>query len=153
MASNFCLLAINAIATPKSNIFSGFPRSWKILESRGKVMENSQKVESYRKNFAKGLFKCNFFILKTFLQVIVLVRFFALANRPCQHWTKVIFSCLSLLLFGLDQELAGGVGRQAIAGGIAGDRHMEEAVTAVTLTFCCENMVSDILQLEKRRSM
>ena len=59
-------------------------------------MENLQKGESHgkkfkscQKNFTKGLFKNNSFILKT-LQVILFVRFFALANRPCQLWTEVI---------------------------------------------------------------
>ena len=48
----------------------------------------------------------------------------------------MIFHCLNLPLFSLNQELAGGHG---IAVGIAGDieRHVEEAVT---LAFCCENI-------------
>ena len=59
-----------------------------------------------------------------------MVRFFTLANSnfslannntlviPCSLWTEdeVIFHCLSLPLFDLNQELAGGYG---IAGGIA----------------------------------
>ena len=49
---------------------------------------------------------------------MVLVTFFTLTNRPCSLWTEdeVIFRCLSLPLFGLNQELAGG---HEIAGGIA----------------------------------
>ena len=77
-------------------------------------MENLQKVESHEKKFkscekilTKDL-KNNSFFQKTLLHVIVFVSFFALANRPCQPWIKVIFSFLSLLLFGLDQKLAGG---------------------------------------------
>ena len=52
-------------------------------------MENLQKVKSWKKiqklskNFAKKLFKNNSYILRTLLQVVVFVSFFALADRPC----------------------------------------------------------------------
>ena len=54
-----------------------------------KSHRNLQKNESYGKKFYRRTFKNNSFILKT-LKVIVLVRFFALANRLCQLWAKVI---------------------------------------------------------------
>ena len=66
-----------------------------------------------------------------------------LASWPCQVWTEVIFSCLSLLFFGLDQNLVGGSDCWRHSSNM--ERYMEEAVT---LTFCCNNMVSDILLLE-----
>ena len=71
----------------------------------------------------KGFLKEKFYF-KPILRSCCIVRFFALADRPCQLWTEVIFRRLSLLFFGLwlRPEARRGGGGQAIAGGIAAIR-------------------------------
>ena len=109
-------------------------------------MENLQKFESHGKKFKscqkilpKDFLKIiSLFYIKTLLLVIIFVRFFALANWPCQPWTKVIFSCLSLLLFGLDQKLGGRGASNCWRHSSDTERDVEEAVT---LTIRCQNIV------------